>query len=131
MGGHFASALLKTGKHTITAITREDSTSKLPDGVKVARINYDDDVSLIAALKGQQFLVITLTAQAPPDTHSKLVSAAAKAGIPYVMPNNYGFDIENKKMVAENVYGAAPLQRIEDIEAAGVSAWVNLCCSFW
>ena len=131
MGGHFASALLKTGKHTITAITREGSSSKVPEGVKVAHVSYDDEASLVAALQGQQFLIITLAAQGPPDTHTKLVSAAAKAGVPYVMPNNYGFDIANKKMIEENVYGPGPIQRIEEIEAAGVSAWVNMVCSFW
>ncbi|KAE9365017.1 NAD(P)-binding protein [Stipitochalara longipes BDJ] len=131
VGKYFAEALLKTGKHTVTAISREGSTSKFPDGVKIARVNYDDEASLVAGLQGQQFLVITLAAQGPPDTHSKLVAAAAKAGIPYVMPNNYGSDVENRKLCEENLYGLGSLQRIAEIEATGVSSWISMCCGFW
>ena len=74
--------MLKAGKHNITAITRSDSTSTLPASVKVAKINYDDETSLADALKGQQFLVIALQVRkAPADLHSRIVHAAAKAGI--------------------------------------------------
>jgi hypothetical protein len=34
-----AEALLKTGKHIVTAITRVDSQSKLPEGVTSKKIN--------------------------------------------------------------------------------------------
>jgi saccharopine dehydrogenase-like NADP-dependent oxidoreductase len=128
VGKYFAEELLRTGKHTVTAITREGSTSKLPNGVKIARVNYDDEASLISALQGQQFLVITLAAQGPADTHSKLVAAAAKAGIPYVMPNNYGSDVENRKLCEENLYGMGCIQRNAEIEATGVCSWINMVC---
>jgi tryptophan synthase beta chain len=71
----------------LTAITRLNSKSKLPEGVKIAQVDYDDEASIIAALKGQQFLIITMSVTAPRDTHSRLVKAAAKADVPYVMPN--------------------------------------------
>ena len=116
----------------MTAITREESTSKLPEGVKVARVNYDDEASLVSALQGQQFLVITLAAQGPSDnTHSKLVAAAAKAGIPYVMPNNYGADVGNRKLCEENLHGMSCIQRNAEIEATGVSSWISMVCGFW
>jgi hypothetical protein len=115
----------------VTAITREGSTSKLPDGVKVVRVNYDDEVSLVAALQGQQFLAITLSVSGAPDTHSKLVAAAAKAGIPYVMPNNYGSDIANRKLAEENLYGMAGIERRAEIERTGVSSHITMVCGFW
>lgn len=82
-------ALLKTGKHTITAITREDSKSEMPKGCKVAKVNYDDDASLVAALKGQDALVITLGVMAGKDVQQKLIRAAGEAGVPWVMPNDW------------------------------------------
>ena len=53
--------LLATGKHTVTAISRADSTSKLPEGVKVAKVDYDKPETLVEALKGQDALIITLS----------------------------------------------------------------------
>ena len=123
--------LLKTGKHTVTALTRADSKGTLPAGVKRVQVDYDDDEqSLISALQGQQFLVITLSVRAPPHIHPKLVEAAAKAGVPYIMPNVYGFDIQNKSLGAENLYGKASLQRCAEVESHGAS-YVAMCCGFW
>ena len=123
--------MLKTGKHTITALTRAGSEATLPAGVKIAQINYDDDgQSLVSALQDQQFLVITLSVFAPPDTHSKIVKAAAKSGVPYVMPNTYGSDVQNKSLGEEDLYGAAALQRCVEIESLGAS-YITMVCGFW
>jgi uncharacterized protein YbjT (DUF2867 family) len=123
------SALLKTGKHTITALTRAASRGVLPAGVKRVQVDYNDQETLVAALRGQDFLIITLAVRAPGDTHSKLVQAAAAAGVPYVMPNNYGSDIRNPKL-AEDTYGAVIKEQIDEIERLGV-AYVSLACAVW
>ena len=123
--------MLKTGKHTVTAVTRTDSEGTLPAGVKVAQVNYDHGgQSLVSALQGQQFLVITLSVRAPPDIHSKLVKAAATAGLPYIMPNAYGFDIQNEALGKEDLYGATSLQRRAEIESLG-SSYIAMVCGFW
>lgn len=85
IGKWIAEALLNTGKHTVTGITRADSPNKLPEGVIKAA--YSDDSSLVESLKGQQLLIITMHARANPDAQAKLVDAAVKAGVSYVMPN--------------------------------------------
>lgn len=46
-------ALLKTGKHTITAITRVDSQNKLPEGVISKKVDYNKPESLVEALKAK------------------------------------------------------------------------------
>lgn len=79
----------------MTALTRQGSTNKLPEGVSAVPVDYDDEQSLAAALQGQQALIITLSVAAPPDTQGKLVRAAAKAGVPHVLPNAWGQDIGN------------------------------------
>jgi saccharopine dehydrogenase-like NADP-dependent oxidoreductase len=105
VGKYITEALVKTGKHTVTALTREDSTNKLPEGVTTIAVNYDDDDSLVEALRGQQVLIITIAYTAPPETHSKLVRAAAEAGVPYVMPNGWGTDTMNEKLQEDTMYG--------------------------
>ena len=109
---------------------RDGSKGNLPAGVKIAHVNYDDEASLIAAFQGQQFLVITLSVRAPPDTHSKIVKAAAKAGVPYVMPNCYGFDVQNKTLAEESLVGPTYLKHLAELENLGVS-YIVMTCGFW
>ena len=122
--------LRKTGKHTVTALTRADSKSTIAAGVKTVQVNYDDEKSLVSALQGQQFLIITLVNTAPPDTHSKIVQAAVKAGVPYIMPNVYGGDIENEALVAEDLYSGNALKKCEEIQSLG-SAYIAMACGYW
>ncbi|TVY81128.1 hypothetical protein LSUE1_G003360 [Lachnellula suecica] len=130
VGKHFAEELLKTGKHTVTALTRMDSQSTFPEGVKVARIDYDNEESIVSALKGQQFFVITLPARSQ-GAHSTLVNAAAKAGVPYVMANIYGYDIHNKRLNEASSHGQTSLKYCAEIESLGVSSWVAMICGYW
>lgn len=122
--------MLKTGKHTVTALTRPDSKGTLPAGVKAAQVNYDDEQSLVSALQGQQFLIITLGVRAPPDLHGKIVKAAVKAGVPYIMPNVYGFDVANENLTKENLVGTTGLERIAEVQSSGASS-ITLCCGYW
>lgn len=70
-----------------------------------AKVDYNDEASLVSALKGQQILVITLSVRAPPDTQAKLVEAASKAGVPYVMPNAWGTDPTNVQLTEKMGFG--------------------------
>lgn len=109
----------------------QDSKTVLPPGIKTTQITYDDDgESLISALHNQQILIITLSVRAPPDIHSKLTNAAAKAGVPYIMPNVYGSDILNPTLCAEDLYGAGSIQRCAEIENLGLS-YIAMVCGFW
>lgn len=130
VGGAFARALLGTGRHTVTALTRYDSEAEVPDGAHVVRVNYDDDDSLIKALKGQKFLVITLSARAPADLHGRIAAAAGKAGVPYIMPNVFGGPSDEKNTRESNVYRRMVVERIHEAQN-GVSSSIVLCCGFW
>lgn len=87
LGKNFAQELVEAGKFKITAIVRADSKGTLPQGLTKAPVNFDDEASLMTVLKGQHFLIITLAATAPAGVHHKIVKAAAKAGVPYIMPD--------------------------------------------
>ncbi|KAH6989565.1 hypothetical protein BKA56DRAFT_477220 [Ilyonectria sp. MPI-CAGE-AT-0026] len=130
IGSHITAALLQTGKHSVKALTRKGSSNKLPEGVVVAPIDYSDQASIVAALKDQQFFIITMAPTAPRDTHSKLVQAAAKAGVPYVMPNGYAGDIDNIKLGEDTLLGPVAKANRDEIERLGMQ-WITVCCGFW
>ena len=78
----------------MTAITREGSKSKIPEGVKAANVNYDDENTLVEALKGQQALIVTMrTGPEGKEATLKLIRAAAKANVDWIMPNEYCPDV--------------------------------------
>jgi hypothetical protein len=131
LGSHIAKALLETRKHSVTALVREDSTSKVPEGVKVSRVTYDDEESLVSALRGQQCLVITLSVRAAPSTQEKIIKAAAKAGVSWVFPNSWGTDFTNESLATESMTGPGVWSGINAVEAAGVSSWVGFVCGKW
>lgn len=123
--------MLKNGKHKITAITRETSTNKIPEGVNVKQVNYDDQSSLVEALKGQDALVITMGVTAPPDQQKKLIEAAAAANVPWVIPNEFGGDGLNEEAGKESLIGPPKKEIREYIEKLGKSSWIGIACGFW
>lgn len=88
----------------MTALTRSESSNKLPEGVNAVTVDYDDETSLVEAMKGQQMLIITLAVRAPPGTQSKLIKAASKAGVPYVMPNAWGTNPLNEQLMQDTFF---------------------------
>jgi len=130
-GKFIVEAMLKNGKHKITAITREGSTNKIAEGVHVKKVNYDDPSSLVDALKGQDALVITMGVTAPPDQQTKLIEAAAAAGVPWVIPNEFGGDGLNEKAGKDIFLGPAKKAVRDHIEKLGKSSWIGIACGFW
>lgn len=104
LGKYIAQELIKTGKHIVTALTRSGSANKLPEGVIPVTVDYDNETSLVEAMKGHQILIITLAVAAPPGTQSKLIKAASKAGVPYVMPNAWGTDPLNQELMQDTFF---------------------------
>lgn len=131
VGKYIVQELLKTGQHTVTAITRGLAEKDTPAGLKIAGVDYNVEKTLVEALQGQQFLIISLAVTAPPDTQEKLISAAAKAGVPWVMPNAYSPDFMDRKFAEENMTGPRVWAGIESVEKHKVSSWVGLACGFW
>lgn len=123
-------SLLETGKHTITAITRPESTSKLPDGVHVKKVNYDDSSSIVEALTGQDALVITLSAFAH-GQEQMLFQAAADAKVPWVLPNEWSPDTAHEGLINDiPVFQGKPANR-KKIEEIGKISYVAVTTGFW
>ena len=68
--------------------------------------------------------------RSPPDTSAKLVNAASKAGVQWIMPNLYGGDVLNAKMLAESPYGQSVLARMKEVDESSAS-WVGMVCGYW
>lgn len=91
-------------------------------------MDFSDQDSLVAALRGQQFLIISLSVTAL-NIHSDVVKAAAVAGVPYVMPSFFGMDI-NSPSLAKEPFGAVVAQHLAEMEQLGVSC-ISLACGTW
>ena len=93
--------LLKTGRHTVTVISRIDSQSKLPEGVTTKTVDYSKPETLVEALRGQDALVITLSGHAAQGTEMQLVKAAGEAGVAWILPNEWAPDSANERLVED------------------------------
>lgn len=100
-GRFMAAALLKTGKHTVTALTRADSQSSLADGIIVKQVDYSNPQTLVDALHGQDALIITLSGITPTETQTQLIEAAGKAGVQWIFPNEWSPDTANEALVKD------------------------------
>lgn len=130
VGSHIVTALLATGKHEVTAITRAGSTSKLPDGLTAVKsIEYDDPVTIVEALKGQQVLIITVSVEGV-NVSEKLVDAAAEAGVEWIIPNEWSIDNTNTSLGEAIMLGPPQLAMRKYIESKGLK-WIAISCSFW
>ncbi|KAK4184784.1 NAD(P)-binding protein [Podospora australis] len=135
IGGHLASALLQTGKHKVTAITRPSSTNKIHlSGLNIVKADYGgdaDDSDLVAALRGNQALIITMAVSAPRDTVTKLIAAAAKADVKYIFPNWFGHDPANDSLCKDSFLTEMRDNVRAEIARHGVSSYIFLACNFW
>lgn len=97
-------ALLKTGKHAVTAISRVGSQSDLPEGVIRKSVDYYQPASLVDALQGQDALVITLGGAASKDIDMQLINAAGEAGVSWILPNEWGPDNTSEEVLRDIVF---------------------------
>ncbi|KAH7398618.1 hypothetical protein DE146DRAFT_497297 [Phaeosphaeria sp. MPI-PUGE-AT-0046c] len=129
IGKIFVTALVENGKHELTALTRSESRGTLPGIVKCVQVDFSNQDLLVEALKGQEFLIITLAVTVAPGVHNDIVNAAVKAGVSYVMPNFYGCDIRNPKL-GQETFGAIIEQQITEMERLGMP-YISLACGTW
>ncbi|KAJ5676098.1 hypothetical protein N7462_008995 [Penicillium macrosclerotiorum] len=129
-GSFMAEALLKTGKHTVTVLTRASSKSKLPEGAIPKIIDYEKLDTLVEALKGQEALVITMKSQVK-EAESKLITAAAEAGVKWIMPNEWCPDSTNEGL-RNDVFIYPPREASRKlVRDLGISNYICLSTGFW
>ncbi|KAH6977304.1 hypothetical protein BKA56DRAFT_633051 [Ilyonectria sp. MPI-CAGE-AT-0026] len=91
-------ALLSKNIHTITAISRG---------------SYDNEDFLLSALQDQDILLMQLGRLAM-DTQDVLIRAAVKTGVKYILPTEFGSDIEALQMVKDQppLWGKAERRKL-------------------
>lgn len=129
LGSEALGALLKQGKHNITVITRSASKSTYPSSIQVKRGDYKDYKFLESALQGQDVLVIMLGFAGLPD-QDHILEGAAKAGVKYILPSDYGAPAGDDRQVK-----AVPLiqekRDVHDkIESLGMK-WIGVVTGSW
>lgn len=95
------------------------------------KVDYDNQASLVDALRGQEALVITMGARAPPEPQMRLIEAAAAANVPWVLPNEYGYDNSHPGLFKDIPIGEKHAAFRARVEQLGRSAWVGVTCGFW
>lgn len=123
-------ALLKTGRHTVTAITRVDSKSQLPQGVQVKKVDYSKTETLVEALNGQDALVITMNRVAG-DAQTSLIDAAGEAGVPWILPNEWSPDTASEALVRDVAGFQAKGATRKYIADLGKSSYIAVTTGFW
>jgi hypothetical protein len=132
VGTPTVAALLDVGIHKITAITRADSiSSSFPPKVKVLKGSYDDTAFIISALEGQDVLILQVGITVPSSVTMNFIYAAAKAGVPWIIPTEFGCDNGNQKLRDEVLAMTVKDQYRERIEQLGVSSWIGMISNPW
>ena len=129
VGAPILSALVAAG-HKVSVLSRPGSSATFPATVTVHRGSYDDEAFLAGVLQGQEVLIMALNygaygAQVP------LIQAAAKAGVPYVVPCEFGSDATHEKLNARIALMNAKRPFRQLVEDLGVSAWIGVVCNPW
>ncbi|KAI3331785.1 NAD(P)-binding protein [Xylariaceae sp. AK1471] len=129
VGAPILSALLAAG-HKTAVLTRPTSKANFPSAVTTHVGDYNDEEFAVDALKGQEVLILALGYNAA-DAQIPLIKAAAKAGVSYIFPCEFGSDPTHPKMNAEiqlmNI--KAPFRKL--VEDLGVSSWIGVVNNPW
>ena len=130
-GTHILNALLSTNAFTLTAITRSSSTATFPPPVKVQKGDYASDAFFESSLQGQDVLIVVLAGNAPKDLQSRLIKAAAVAGVPWILPCEFGPDGGHSQTSEGVPFLASKKGYRDEIEALGKSSWIGVVTGFW
>ncbi|MCJ1313038.1 hypothetical protein MMC25_006714 [Agyrium rufum] len=131
VGGEILKSLLDCGTFNVTAVSRQESTATFKPNVAVKKADYASVESLESVFKGQEVVIITLQGRCPPEIQSNMIKAAANVGVPWVLPNEYGQDLSNEKLIEGVEILAHKKVYRDEIEKLGRSSWIGICSNLW
>ncbi|KAF2190416.1 NAD(P)-binding protein [Zopfia rhizophila CBS 207.26] len=112
LGPSVLNAFLTSSSFNITVLSRQESTSTFPSGVKVVKADYNSVESLTSALKGQD-AVISLVAGHVIGDQEKLIDASVAAGVKRFIPSEFGSNTPDKRVQAVVPMFGAKLGAVE------------------
>lgn len=123
--------LIANGVHTITAIQRNEATSTFPDEVIVKKGDLQDEAFLASVLEGQDILILSPPLSNIVGLQKPAIRAAAKVGLPWILPSEFGPDPFAGQLAEENGLLQAKKEVRDYIEEVGVSSWVSVTVGPW
>ncbi|KAM3073686.1 hypothetical protein ACMFMG_004430 [Clarireedia jacksonii] len=130
LGKHILKHLLSSTKQlNITVLTRSASSLQKNPTVAIEEVDYDSPDTLQAALTGIDALIIALNFESVPDIEYKLVEAASKTGVKWILPTEFGGDNANEEIRAIPISAVKTGVR-ERIEELGMK-WAGLTSGPW
>ena len=101
LGPHVVNELVSQG-FEVTVLSSSGNTSALPSAVKVVKVDYSSQDSVVSALRGQEVFISTIPKH---DQQPALVDAAIAAGVQRFIPSEFGSNtIGNEKVRALPVF---------------------------
>ncbi|KAF4960206.1 hypothetical protein FGADI_1226 [Fusarium gaditjirri] len=119
-------ALLASGTHTITAVQRIEATSTFSPEVIVKSGNLEDESFLASTFQGHDAVVLMPPLPQLVSLQEPAVRAAAKAGVPYILPAEFGPDPFASQLIEENQLLQDKKKICDLIEKLGVSSWISV-----
>jgi hypothetical protein len=99
LGPTVLNIFLKHSVFNVTVLSRENSKSTFPPGVKVLRADFDSADSLTAAFQGQD-AVLSLISGSVVGDQNKLIDAAIAAGVKRFVPSEYGSNTADERIIS-------------------------------
>lgn len=133
-GQHVTDALLATGKHKVTIITRPDSKATFPSAVhEIKKIDYSSVSDLSTALRGQHVLIIFMAVGVDVSVLERMIDAAIAAGVRFVFPNEWGGDISDTDVAKDTFLYDRFMGVRKYVENNGQdrTVWIGVACGFW
>ncbi|KAF6835654.1 oxidoreductase [Colletotrichum plurivorum] len=130
VGGLTLNALLEKGIHTITAVTRTESSATFPEGVIVKKGSYEDEAFLVDAFKGQDVVVLALGFTSYATGQDALIRAAGKAGVKWILPTEFGSDSAPTKIFETSPILQGKVRVRKLVEEVGAS-WIAIVNNPW
>jgi hypothetical protein len=96
--------------------------------VLVKKGSFANESFLVKALEGQYALLVIVPIPNM-DLGNLFIHAAARAGVPYILPTKFGVDAP--KVENEHSMMAPKMARRRLIEELGVSSWIAVIVNFW
>lgn len=136
LGKLILDALLQTNQFELSVVSRTESTAEVPSH-SIKFHHQGDHASptfLAKAFAHQDAVVFCLGLMADPHLELRMIEAAAKAGVPWIVPGMYGVDVDNAVLRA----ALPPLEmakervrQIGEIGAAGGVKWLGFISNPW
>ncbi|KAK6433522.1 hypothetical protein LTR95_010303 [Oleoguttula sp. CCFEE 5521] len=139
-GGNFGASaleqLLATDAFEITALSRESSTTGFPThaSLTLKRGSYADQSFISSVFTGQDAVLFAMNFMAMAD-QTKLIEAAAEAGVKWIFPIEYAGDGKNESMMSAVPMSQPKVAARKQIEGLGEKfeglKWVGIATNPW